>query len=280
MLRPIGFQSLDEALPVLSRGFARLPLSSWAAGLGRLRQFGAMSPAAGAGYLLQAESRDVGVILTIPSRRPDKPAQPIVNLSSWYIDPEHRWRAPLMLQRVVACNETLYTDLTPTEPVQAIIGRLGFRAWTEGILVFALPWHALKPAGDSHVIPLHKLPQDVFTPAIRRLMDEHAALDCIAGGLWDGHRMHPLVFSRTRRRGMPVARLIYADSRALVIAHMPAISRFLLREKFLLLAMNADRSERISGSLFARRPAPAFFKGTDTPPQCDFAYSEYVFLQV
>ncbi len=269
-------------MPLLSRGFSRLPLSSWPASLTRLRQYGSTQDAATAGYLLQSDGRDVGVILTIPSvrHRGDGSSRPVVNLSSWYIDPEHRWRAPRMLQRVVACDATLFTDLTPTEPVRAMIGRFGFRGWTEGTLIFALPWFAMKAAGNSHVVPLHKLPPDAFTPAIRRILDEHAALDCIAGGLWDGRSLHPLIFSRTRRRGIGVARLVYADNRLTAIAHMPAIARFLMREKFLLLAVNANENERIGGSHFTHRPSPTFFKGDCTPSQCDLAYSEYVFLQV
>lgn len=282
MLRPIGFKSLDEAMPVLTRGFPRLPLSTWTASLDRLRKHGSAHPAGNAGYLLQGNDRNVGVILTIPSARDSAGGTPhrAVNLSSWYIDPEHRWRAPRMLQQIVSCNVTLYTDLTPTEPVRAMIGRFGFRVWTEGVLVFALPWFAIGRAGESHIVPLHGLPSDAFAFPIRRILDEHAALDCIAGGLWDGRVLHPLIFSRTRRRGMRVARLVYAGNRSTVIAHMPAIARFLLREKILLLAVNADKNEHSSGSVFTRRPSPAFFKGNRTPPQCDLAYSEYVFLQV
>jgi hypothetical protein len=281
MLRPIGFQSLDEAMPVLSRGFSRLPLSSWTESLNRLRQYGATRVEPRTGYLLQDNSRDVGVILTIPSARDTADGvSPVVNLSSWYIDPEHRWRAPRMLQRIVSCDATLFTDLTPTQPVRTMIGRFGFRGWTEGALVFALPWFAIQATGESHIVPLHRLPPDAFTSPIRRMMDEHAALDCVAGALWDGRALHPLIFSRTRRRGLPVARLVYAENRATVIAHMPAIARFLLREKVLLLAVNANQSERVCGSIFTQRPSPAYFKGDRTPPQCDLAYSEYVFLQV
>ena len=89
----------------------------------------------GAGYLLEHDGKDVGVILTIPSTRRDDSGEPrrVVNLSSWYIDPDHRWRAPRMLQTVTACNATLFTDLTATPSVRNMIGRLGFRGWTEGM---------------------------------------------------------------------------------------------------------------------------------------------------
>ncbi len=282
MLRPVGFQSLDETLPVLSRGFPSTSRASWIANLDRLKRYGAGDPTARAAYLLEAEGRDVGVILTIPSTRQrlGNVTTPIVNLSSWYIDPEHRWRGPRMLQKIVANEATIYTDLTPTAPVRAMIGRLGFRSWTEGTLIFVLPWLAIGRTGESHVVPLHKLAPDTLDPPILSMLEEHAAAGCIAAALWDGNALHPLIFSRTTRRGINVARLIYAENRAVVTSHMPAIARFLLRRKIVLVAMNADRQERIPGGIFTQRLPPAFFKGKSAPPQCDLTYSEYVFLQI
>lgn len=282
MLRPIDFQSLDETMPILSRGFPAIRPEGWKAALDRLRRFGASNPAAPAAHLLEAGGRDVGVMLAIPSTRPEaeRTARRIVNLSSWYVDAEHRWSAPRMLRSIIACEASLYTDLTPSPPVRAMIGRFGFRGWTEGTLIFALPLFALRPAGPSRVVPLRDLPSDVFAAPTRRIMDEHAALDCLVGGLWDGRALHPLIFSRKVHRGIRAARLIFAEDRATVLAHVPAISRFLLREKFLLLAVNADRHERIPGSIFTQRTAPTFYKGPTAPAQCDFAYSEFVFLQI
>lgn len=277
MLRPIDFQTLDETLPVLARGFPGMGRDRWIAALDRLRRFGASDPSARAAYLLQQNGRDVGVILAIPSTRG---TADVVNLSSWYVDPEHRWRAPRMLQSVVACSTTLFTDLTPTTPVRAVIGRLGFRGWTEGTLLFTLPLFAIGRAGSSRVVPLRDLPADAFAGPTRRMLDEHAALDCIVGGLWDGSGLHPLIFSRRTYRGVRVARLIFTDDRAAVFAQIAAIARFLLRERCLLLAVSADRRERIAGSIFTQRPAPAFYKGPNPPAQGDLAYSEFVFLQV
>jgi hypothetical protein len=185
-----------------------------------------------------------------------------------------------MLQSVTACDSTVFTDLTATPSVRTMIGRFGFRGWTEGTLIFALPLLAMKAAGKSHVVPLHDLPRGAFTEPTRRMLDKHAALDCVAAGLWDGEAFRPLIFSRKRLRGVRAARLVFADDRATIFAHTAAISRFLLREKILLLAVNADRSERIAGSLFAPRMSPTFYKGPAAPAPCDLAFSEFVFLQI
>lgn len=278
MLRPLGIQSIGEALPVLARGFPGIAKSSWAAALRRLSGYRHAGPV---GYLLQAAGRDVGAILAIPSERrnADGSVRRVVNLSSWYVDEEHRWRAPRMLQQIVGDAGALYTDLTPTAPVQAMIGRFGFEAWTEGALLFPLPWFACRPAGGARFLPLHRLPHNALPPAIRGVMEEHAAWGCIGGALSVDGRLHPLIFSRTSRKGVPIARLIYAESRSLVTARIAAVARFLLRERVAVLAINADRRERVPGSIFTRRAPPTFFKGAMSGAQVDHTYSEFVFLQ-
>jgi hypothetical protein len=282
MLRPISFEALDTTLPILARGFPALSREAWTAGLDRLRRFGAPDPKALVGCLLEDRGRQVGVILAIPSTRFDaaNAMRRVVNLSSWYIEPDARWRAPRMLQSVVTCDATVYTDLTPSPPVRAIIGRFGFRNWTEGTLLFTLPLFALRGTGRAHVLALRDLPADAFDAPTRAILDDHDGFGCICGGLWDGDALHPLIFSRKVHRGINAARLIFTDDRAAVFTNIAAISRFLLRERFLLLAVNADRCERIAGSIFTERTAPTFYKGPGAPAQCDFAYSEFVFLQV
>ena len=281
MLRPVAFQSLDETLPLLTRGFPGTPRSSWVAGIDRLKRYGAGDPSARAAYLLEAGGQDVGVILAIPStrQRTGGKESSIVNLSSWYIDPEHRWRGPRMLQKVVASDSTIYTDLTPTAQVRTMIGHFGFQSWTEGTLLFVLPWMAIGRTGDSQVVPLHKLAPDSLDPSVQRMLEDHAAAGCTAVALWDGNALHPLIFSRTTRRGLGVGRLIYADDRGIVTSHMAAIARFLLRQKIVLLAVNADRQDH-SGGIFTQRLPQAFFKGRSAPPPCDLAYSEYAFLHI
>jgi hypothetical protein len=282
MLRPISFEALHTTLPILSRGFPAMRRGGWNAAIEKLRAFGASDPQARAGYLLEDKGQDVGVILTIPSQRAgdsDEPRQ-IENLSSWYVDPDHRWRAPRMLQTVTASSTTLFTDLTATPAVRSMIGRFGFRGWTDGTLIFALPLFAMKAAGRSQVVPLRDLPPDAFAEPVRRMLDRHAALDCVVGALWDGAAIHPLIFSRKTYRGIRAARLIFADDRATMFANLPAISRFLLREKFMLLAVNANRGERVAGSIFTQRTSPAFYKGPTAPAPCDLAFSEFVFLQI
>jgi hypothetical protein len=138
---------------------------------------------------------------------------------------------------------------------------------------------ALHSAGSADLTPLRDLPPDAFAGPTRQLLEAHAALDCVAGGLWDGETLQPLVFSRKVYRGIPATRLVFAGNRVGAFAHLPAISRFLLRHKFLLLVINADRRERIAGSVFAQRTAPTFYKGPAPPAPGDFPIRNFYFYK-
>jgi len=281
MLRPIDRASLNDTLPLLQRGFTHAP-AFWSAALDRLKRYRAPDSGEPVAYLLDVKGESVGVILNIASERTaaDGAARAIVNLSSWFIDDAHRWRAPRMLQQLTAQDGTLYTDLTPTAPVQSLIERLGFNRWTEGTLLFPLPLFAFGRSGEAHVMPLASLPAEGLSAPVMRILADHAALDCLAAALWDGARFHPLIFSRMKRKGLPIARLLYAEDRAVVSRHIAAIARYLLREKLVVMAMTADRRERLPGSFFTRRAPPAYYKGAMSTTGIDHAYSEFVFLQI
>ena len=86
------------------------------------------------GYLMRKASETVGVLLAIRSRRQSADGTPttVVNLSSWYVDPQYGWLAPRMLQTILAENaDALITDLTPTEKVAKLDVKLGLRTWHE-----------------------------------------------------------------------------------------------------------------------------------------------------
>ena len=75
---------------------------------------------------------DVGIVLTIPSKRPGPDGmRSVFNLAAWYVDKPHRWLAPRMLQKVVAQQAAVFTDLTPSAAAQQINRRLGSRFSTK-----------------------------------------------------------------------------------------------------------------------------------------------------
>lgn len=276
-LRPITDDVLDDAIAVLRRGFPERPAAFWRDGFARVCAFcggGSRPP----GYLMNVGGADVGVLLTFANTRTEP--QPIVNLSSWYIDAKHRWLAPRMLQKLTGCSKTLYTDLTPTPQLRPIIERLGFRARSDGAIFHLLPWTWLTQPRNADVIALEAIRSSDIPETTLSMMQEHAELGCIAFALWDGTALHPLVFVPMRRRGIPFARLAYAQHKSAVANHLGPLARHLLARGLPLLMIDGFDSERPPHCAFTRKAPPIYVKGDMAPDAVDFTYSELVLLRL
>jgi hypothetical protein len=282
MLQPIHDGNVGEALAILSRGFPSRSALFWRAGLERQAQYHKAADVGPLGYLMQDAGRDVGVILTMRSRRieADGRERTVLNLSSWFVEESHRWLAPRMLQKVLAEKVDLFTDLTPSPPVQHMIGRLGFTPWNEGVLLAVLPVSALQPAGGATVKAIETVEGAAIGTPLRALIDDHVRWGCIAAVLVDESGVQPIIFARTRRKHLPSARLVFAPSKAAVRRNIGAVARFLMTKGMMLLEVPANRSEEAFGAWFTTRPPPTFARGGIEGDMIDHAYSEFVFLRI
>jgi len=275
-LRPIDDCNSVQALAVLTRGFPEKSESFWAEGLQKILASPSRRDAEPVGFLMAIGDEDVGVVLTIPSERPGPDGtRHVFNLAAWYVDEPHRWLAPRMLQKVVAQEATVFTDLTPSAAAQQINQRLGFEILNEGFQVFPLLWTALRPRKQARVISVDqaKLPDDM-----RATLEQHARLGCVVAVLQDGRDHHPLIFSRMTRRHLPGARVILTDSKKLIVDNLAVISRFLLGNGMLFLLMDANRADATAGSSISRWSAPTYVKGATDRNRIDHTYSELIFL--
>ncbi|HEX8415994.1 MAG TPA: hypothetical protein VF641_00180, partial [Methylobacterium sp.] len=244
-LRPIDTAALSDALAVLERGFPERTRPFWEAGFAR---WDALIPDDGGrgppGYILRAEGADVGVMLTFRSRRagPDGAAYTQVNLSSWYLDAAHRWKAPMMLRRIVGDGQAVFTDLSPSPAVDRINAALGFDLWSDGTLIAgALPWAAMRSRRPARVLSLAESPAHLLAREEQALLERHAAIGCIAAVLHEAGSVSALLFRTTRIKRIPAAQLIYVDSRQRLIDHLPVVMRFLLARGIVLLSIDAVR---------------------------------------
>lgn len=280
MIEPITAGNTEEALAILSRGFPSRSVEFWRSGLDRLVRYHDIAAAGPSGYIMTAKGTPVGVMLTMRSTRTgaDRP-RTVLNLSSWYVDEEHRWLAPRMLQKVLGEQADVVTDLTPSEPVRAMIQKLGFVRRHEGALVAVLGLSALQfdLAASVSSFGGHEDELDADT---RRLLADHAELGCIVALLRTREALHPLVFSPTRRKHLASARLVYARNLAMVRAHVGAIARYLLAQGVLFAEIPANRGDSAFGAWFTTRPPPTFVRGELDSDMVDHAYSEFVFLRI
>jgi hypothetical protein len=272
MLEPIGRDTLGEAHALLAQGFPMRSPAFWSEGLDRLSAHHAAAGLGPIGQIMRMKGEPVGVMLTIRSRRADGGS--VVNLSSWYVDPRFRLLAPRMLTRVLEEPADVFTDLTPSPAVTEMIGRFGFVQRHAGALLVALPVAAFAPGGGARIL------DGVPEAADAALLAGHRELGCLVLRLVTASGEMPLVVSVASRRGLPVARLIYATDLAAVRAAIGPLARHLIARGIALLEMPADPGDSVPGGWFTRRARPTFFRGTPPAAAVDHAYSEFVFLRI
>nr|WP_052232313.1 hypothetical protein [Methylobacterium sp. ZNC0032] len=276
-LRPIGSSRRDEVVTLLMEGFPATSRAFWERGLERqvALQGGDF------GYCLEAGGQVVGIMLALRSTRsrPDGTLYPVVNLSSWYIQPAHRWRAVPMLRAIVEESDGLVTDLTASESIYRMNAAVGLSPWSNGmILAGVLPWAALPARRGSSVLRLAQATA-VLGPAEAAMLEWHERDGLIAGVLCEETSTCPLLFRPIRRKGVRFAQLIFAGSRKAVIRNLPAVMRFLAGRGILFLSIDAYREDCPRGAFF-RPGRQRFWRGVVDRDRLDYAYSELVLFGV
>jgi hypothetical protein len=246
-LEPIDRTNVGRAIAMLRQGFPDRCEAFWGRGLSRLLDLG-WNRAAGVpiGYLLLTDDETVGVVLTPATvrRGPGGSTRRIINLSSWYVVPPHRWRALGMLRSVLKMHDAIYTDLTPTPEVRQVLLALGFRQLNRGLLVEPLPLTAaLRQGRTVTVTDLAKAPRDAFEPDVFEVLTAHREVGCIPAALRDEEGWCPLLFKAATVRRLPAARLVYCGDNRRLARSFPAVSRFLLRRGRLVLVRDVHPDE-------------------------------------
>ena len=255
-IRPITTDDdVALALALLTEGFPGKPAAIWPAFFQRLRILGT-NELAGVpfGYLMTDGNRAIGVMMTPAMARegPDGTRGLVVNLSSWYVVPAERWRAVRMLQTVLKRHDAMFTDLTPTLEVQAMLPAFGFVPINSGVLITLMPVVAALPAGGAKVRRFK--PDDPALPAAtRRILSAHEAAGCLAAVLnMDGLSI-PLLFRKRKLKGVSAAKLIYCSDLQRLQAGMPAVARFLLATGTGVLISDDTGLPRRAGQLHRMR---------------------------
>lgn len=232
VLARIDASNLSTAIDLLAKGFETRSRAFWDNALQRMQSLG-WNDAAGVplGQLLIDKGRASGVLLTPASLRTGSNGvtRCVINLSSWYVEPQSRWLALRMLRKVMSNPDAIYTDLTPTAEVRRLLPALGFQPINSGMLLQPLPLWSLRLTGGGTMHDLREIPDDVIDPAKRRFLEQHREIGCLPAALHAEGRWLPLLFKPRRMKGVPAAVLVYCDSNDLLDRHLGAVARYLLR---------------------------------------------------
>jgi hypothetical protein len=244
--RPLEAAELPAALHLLREGFPLRDQTFWARAVANMRVHAGNSAAQHPlGFGLFEGSSMVGVALTPASlrRRADGSLSKLVNLSSWFIQPRHRYHAVFMLRHIMADPGATYLDLTPTPAVQKMLPSFGMTAVNAATAIYVLPFHAACPGPRCSVRPLI---DDEAAPAVGPLpplLAAHRRLGCVP--LLVDHPLGTdlLVYRNIRVRHIPAAQMVYVPSHEVLNRHLGAVSRHLLRAGLGLMVCDS----RVSG---------------------------------
>ncbi len=273
--RKIGAADLEAIADLLAVGFPRRNRTYWVRALNLLSKRIPPEGFPQYGYMLENGTVAVGVILLI-SYRAHGSASIRCNGSSWYVIPEFRSYATLLLAQALKVPAT-HTDISPSTHTVPIIEALGYKRYCEGAYA-AIPALSLGRRGSARVIQIarSKVHYRSVPPCELDLLREHARYGCIS--LWcEGEEGgSPFIFRRRFVKNLPfvpAAQLIYsADLDELVRFARPIGIHLAKRGMPYIIAPANAAVPGIPGRFFSGKPM--YYKGSDRPSLTDLAYTE------
>lgn len=236
------------------------------------------------GFAMSEGGRLVGLMGTLFSRREvEGRSVRFCNLHSWYVQPEFRGPASLLLLRpVLALKETTLTDFSATPDVLALLGRMGFAGLGNAILVLPpLPGGV----GGPRVIDLDADPDPAvgrLSTVDREILHDHRGIGCRHLMVEDGDGYCYVVASVVDGARPPHAHVHYVSDPALLARHHRAFRRALLRGglRFASIPARLMRGVRLPWAIRARGGETLVRPGGVPPHAVDTLYSEMALLKL
>ncbi len=179
--RQIGESDIDGVASLLTGGFSKRNRAFWLRALGQLRDRRSPAGFPKYGYLLESNGVPVGAILLIFSALGAAEASRVrCNVSSWYVEPEFRGYASMLVSQALRHKEVTYVNVSPAPNTWPIIEAQGFSRYCDGIFVAVPILNLFTGDARAKVIKAGAQADDRFDPVERDLLLQHAELGCIS----------------------------------------------------------------------------------------------------
>jgi hypothetical protein len=183
------------------------------------------------------------------------------------------------MQAIAAAGIT-YTDLTPSTEVIELNTKLGFKTIDGSFLLVATPLAAVTGRSLGAISAIDDLPIGALPDHQVHAIRVHQRLGCTALAVKIADGYHPLVLDIVRRRGVPVARVLYAEGSSVVTDALKPLASFLVKRGIPLLRYFV-RTGSDAGFPLARRTRHQYqVKGLWQDAAINELFSERVFLSV
>jgi hypothetical protein len=281
--RPIETADVPDVVNLLARGFERARKRAfWDRTLSRLAAHSVPAGFPQYGQLLEANGKIVGALLQIYSQPPVADELRIrCNVSSWYVDPDFRGYAALLVSHALRHKNVTYLNISPAPHTRQIALAHGYQRYSDGVFLAVPLLSRSASAGDVHILEAGAVPDVPFEPAERDLLLEHAGYGCISFWCVTPKRAYPFVFRRRLiKRLLPCAQLIYCADVDDLARHAHAIGRYLFRRAGPLMVVDANGPIAGLVGRYFDNTMPKYFKGPQRPRFGDLAYTEIALFGV
>ena len=275
-LRPLALADTDNAIDLLVEGFPRRNPQYWRNALERLWSLDRALEVPHPGYVIDVGGKVVGIILVVASDVQSRGRSPRANLSSWYVKPDYRSFATLLLSRACKEKSVTYLNISAAKHTHKICEALGFKRYSQGQFL-GMP--VLTRPDKRSVIEEFDGASPLLDAETQTMMSDHVGYGCICLlGKREG-AVEPFILVKRRVKGMlPMAQLVYCNSNAVYASFAGAIGRYLARRGIMFVIMDGSGQDTghhtgLWGRYFPEK-TPKMFKGPDAPRQNDLAYSE------
>ena len=279
--REIGPDDLDAVADLLTVGFPRYDRSYWVATLRYLKERDSPEGFPRYGQLLAHGDRIAGVVLLIFTTGMNGNAESTrCNVSSWYVAPDFRALAPLLVHRALRHKQVTFLNISPANNTLPTITAQGFERFCNGVFAATPALTTRAWTGTAIRLADTDRAQDYLPDFEVALLRDHAARGCLSLILQQHGDSYPIIFRRrlvgrsSNFMRMPCAQLIYVRELECVVRLSGLIGRYLaLRGMPVLLIGTNQIISGLPGKYYEGR-APMYYRGPDRPRLGDLAYTE------
>jgi hypothetical protein len=280
--RQIGEEDLAAVAGLLARGFRKRSRRFWKRAFEQLGRREPPSALPKYGYMIDREGIPVGALLVICATvRTGGEIVTRCNFSSWYVEPEFRAQASLLVSMALRRKDVTYLNVSPAQHTVRIIEAQGFTRYCDGVFIAVPLLNRPLHGAQVKVLNAHRRPEVPFDSTERDLLLDHASLGCLS--LWSvsSERAHPFVFRRRLIRGViPCMQLIYCRDIADFVRFAAPLGRFLALRGGVIVMIDANGPVPGLVGKFFHDKMPKYFRGQQVPRLGDLAYTEIAVLGV
>jgi hypothetical protein len=278
-LRLIDKNDRSGVVALLREGFPRRSVAYWEQAWDRLIMLEKPEELNQLGHVIDVGGRIVGVILIITARALFvESSKKRANLSSWYVHPDYRSYAAMLLSR--ACKDKTITFLNVSAAVHTypICEALGFVRYSEGQMA-AIPVLSKKQSGVA--ISRFSNSQARLSDSELKMMVDHENYGCICLVGTTAAGQQPFIFVKRRIKGfLPAAQLVFSRSNDEFRRFAHQIGLYLAARGIVFVILDSSAPiEGLKGKYYPGR-SPKYFKGPQKPNIGDLAYTEIAVLGI